>query len=445
MMKTSFLLSAWTLFAAQSFAYYVLDTDFFTVDTNGSFFDKFNFINETDPTHGTVSYRNYSDCRDLNLIQNTTENIIMRVDSTNALSGDDGRPSVRIESKKKFYKGLIVVDVDHMPASICGVWPAFWTYGPDWPKNGEIDIIEGINQFQANRMTLHTAPGCYTKNQSTYSQQYSGSLLYTNCTAGTGCSIGTLETNTYGDGFNAIGGGIYATEWTEKYISIYFFPRDLCEQNDIIAGPLGKNPDPSTWGIPLSRFDLTCNIERNFRNHSIVFDTTFCGDWADGANQWNSTIPVNTTWPPYATTNSGSWLQSGKKHGFGPYFASNSTCAAKTGMICKDWVKKRPEAFKEAYWSVNALRVYQEYDGLSSYADAPGSLLDVDVEVDVDLSLGSGEDEQQDEHDQRQEEQGNQQQEEDPSSLLDREASPHDEPEAPKHGHFGHHKHKHRH
>lgn len=121
-------------------------------------------------------------------------------------------------------------------------------------------------------------------------------------------------------------------------------------------------------------------------------------------------------------------------------------------MICKDWVKKRPEAFKEAYWSVNALRVYQEYDGLTSYGDAPGSLLDVDVDVDVGLSLGSGEEEQQKEgQDQQQEEETQQQEEEsqqreeDPPRLLGREESPRDGPEAPKQGHFGHHKHKHRH
>ncbi|KAF2211795.1 glycoside hydrolase family 16 protein [Cercospora zeae-maydis SCOH1-5] len=394
-MKTSFLLPIWTFLVTHSFALYILDTDFFTLDANGSFFDKFDFWNTTDPTHGTVSYRNYSDCVDLGLIQNTTDNIIMRADSTLVLKGDDGRPSVRIESKKKFYRGLIVVDVDHMPGSICGVWPAFWTYGPHWPRNGEIDIIEGINQFQANRMTLHTAPGCNIKNQSASSQHFSGSVLYTNCTGGNGCSIGSLDTTTYGDGFNANGGGIYAAEWTDAYIAIYFFPREACAQSDPVTGPLGINPDPSTWGIPLSRFDLTCDIENNFRDHSIVFDITFCGDWADGKNQWNSTIPINTTWPPFASS-SGQW----------------------------DWVKSSPEAFKDAYWSVSALRVYQETDGLTSYQGGSSSFLE--VEVDVDLSSGNG--------------QNQQRQGQNPPNLMEKD----EENEIPRHGHLEHHKHKHR-
>lgn len=31
-----------------------------------------------------------------------------------------------------------------------------WTLGPDWPNNGEIDIIEGVNSELVNSMALHT-------------------------------------------------------------------------------------------------------------------------------------------------------------------------------------------------------------------------------------------------------------------------------------------------
>jgi hypothetical protein len=33
---------------------------------------------------------------------------------------------------------------------------AVWTLGPNWPNNGEIDIMEGVNLLTKNAATLHT-------------------------------------------------------------------------------------------------------------------------------------------------------------------------------------------------------------------------------------------------------------------------------------------------
>ena len=55
--------------------------------------------------------------------------------------------SVRITSVKTFYHGLVIADFDRMPFG-CSVWPAFWTVGPNWPNNGEVDIVEGVNNKQ---------------------------------------------------------------------------------------------------------------------------------------------------------------------------------------------------------------------------------------------------------------------------------------------------------
>ena len=53
------------------------------------------------------------------------------------------RDSVRLEGKRRFDRGLFVLDVLHMPNG-AGVWPAFWlTDEAAWPSNGEIDILEG--------------------------------------------------------------------------------------------------------------------------------------------------------------------------------------------------------------------------------------------------------------------------------------------------------------
>jgi hypothetical protein len=50
---------------------------------------------------------------------------------------------------------------------------------------------------------------------------------------------------TFDIGFNTIKGGVYATEWTSSYISIYFFPR-----SQIPADIDHNNPDISTWVTP---------------------------------------------------------------------------------------------------------------------------------------------------------------------------------------------------
>ena len=57
-------------------------------------------------------------------------------------------------------------------------------------------------------------------------------------------------------GFDAIGGGVYATEWTSTAISIYFFPRNAIPA-DITSG----NPDPSGWGEPQAIISGECDID----------------------------------------------------------------------------------------------------------------------------------------------------------------------------------------
>jgi len=64
-------------------------------------------------------------------------------------------------------------------------------------------------------------------------------------------------------------------EWTSDFIKIWFFPRGSIPSN-IQKG----NPDPTTWGTPISNFAGQCVLDDHFANHQIIFDTTFCGDWA---------------------------------------------------------------------------------------------------------------------------------------------------------------------
>lgn len=198
--------------------------------------------------------------------------VTIRSDSTNIASGR-GRNSVRLTSNKQYTHGLVVLDLEHMPGSACGVWPAFWMTGPSWPNNGEIDILEGVNYQSTNAMTLHSNSGCTMVNK--------------NCQGNQGCGVQQGGPASFGDGFNAANGGVYAMEWTSTAINIWFFGR-----NNIPAGATGANPDPSTWGSALASFQggSGCNIDDHFKNNNIVFDTTFCGGWAGTSQALSSVI-----------------------------------------------------------------------------------------------------------------------------------------------------------
>ncbi|KAL8680354.1 MAG: hypothetical protein Q9186_003475 [Xanthomendoza sp. 1 TL-2023] len=268
------------------------------------FLDMFSFDTMDDPTHGYVNYVDQSQARSNGLLDTNNGAVILRVDSTNVASGR-GRNSLRLTSKAKYNHGLVVVDLAHMPGNACGVWPAFWMVGPNWPASGEIDILEGVNLQSENQMTMHTNEGC--------------SLAGSSCLSNQGCSA---KGGAFGDGFNQNNGGIYATEWTNDAIKIWFFPRGQ-QPNDILS----DSPDPTKWGNPTSTFQggSNCDIDSHFKDQQIVFDTTFCGDWA------------------------------------GSVWSQDPTCSAKASS-CQDFVQNNPKAFSEAYWTINALKVYA-FDG----------------------------------------------------------------------------------
>lgn len=289
-------------------------------DYGNGFFDKFTFFTDPDPTNGFVNYVDRDTAQNAGLI-NTDEGIHMGVDSTNVAA--DGRQSVRITSTQSYDKGLFILDLDHMPGGICGTWPAFWLVGPDWPNNGEIDIIEGVNDQTNNHMALHTSDGCSIDNSG-----FSGTLTTSNCfveapdqDTNAGCGLEAPSDQSFGTGFNNNGGGVYATEWTGDAISIWYFSHDNVPA-DIGSG----NPDPSSWGIPDGRFAGQCDINAHFKGLQIVFDTTFCGDWA--GNTWGT-----------------------------------SSCSSQANS-CQDFVANNPSAFTDAFWTINSLKVYQSGDAV---------------------------------------------------------------------------------
>ncbi|EON97590.1 putative endo- -beta- protein [Phaeoacremonium minimum UCRPA7] len=297
----------------------------------------FNFFNETDPSSGFVAYQSREAAYEQGLysVDPVSDVVTLRVDTTNtyATDGSDGyRPSIRIESKEAFNHGLIIGDFAHMPGSVCGSWPAFWMYGPDWPESGEIDIIEGANTAVENLMSGHTASGCTLPSTG----GYTGTQGNTDCTSpGDNGNIGCnytppdSDTSTYGDTFNAVGGGIYAVEWTSDAIKIWHFPRTAIP-TDITS----KTPDPTAWGEPQSIFGgSSCDVDTFFNDMSIVINMDLCGAYA--ANVWGVT----------------------------------DTCDS-NAATCNEWVAQNPSALENVYWEINSIDVYQKPEIVSSSSSA---------------------------------------------------------------------------
>jgi hypothetical protein len=122
-----------------------------------------------------------------------------------------------------------------------------------------------------------------------------------------------------GDSFNSAGGGIYATEWTSNPIAIYQFQRSETPV-DIKSG----NPNPSSWGEPLALFQGSCDFTTAIQNQTLVFNTTFYGQWAGQQSAWQL-----------------------------------DTICSKKATTCQDYVQNNPVDFAQSYWEINSLKVYQ--------------------------------------------------------------------------------------
>lgn len=106
-------------------------------------------------------------------------------------------------------------------------------------------------------------------------------------------------------------------ERTNRGISVWFWSR---QDGTVPQGvrEAWSTLDTSQFGQPSARFiDDSCDWNGHFGDHRIVFDLTFCGDWA------------------------------GTAYG-------SSGCPGS----CQDFVRNTPSAFTKAYWQVNSLRTY---------------------------------------------------------------------------------------
>jgi len=126
---------------------------------------------------------------------------------------------------------LIIVDAYHLPYG-CSVWPSIWTAGLDWPNNGEIDIIEGVNDYTANRMGLHTSNTCIKSPGA--KQTGKDDEVARDCASSesNGCGVVDSSTNSWGQNFAAKKGGVWATTYNDTgvlcVVNIFLFAFGVC-------------------------------------------------------------------------------------------------------------------------------------------------------------------------------------------------------------------------
>lgn len=298
-------------------------------------------------------------------------------DSTN---GNGFRESVRLEGKRRFNRGLFILDVAHMPAG-CGVWPAFWMTDEDaWPDNGEIDIVEGINTQSVVKTALHTSDRCsmyaqvppWTKTgvwdtstglPDTYTgiPNYIDRLEADNCWvmaphqwANQGCVAVSTENGTIGQPMNDIGGGVYVLEWdpANRYIKSWVFKNGNVPENleGAIATASNDNninkkdtiiPTPEKWPLPYAYFAIgeysSCSSD-HFQNMRLIFNLAFCGTVA--GNRFFKDCPALSQ----------------------QYNVHNDSV-----LTCNAYIASEPDALSEAYWKIRGVYVYErEYESQSS-------------------------------------------------------------------------------
>ncbi|KAJ3534266.1 hypothetical protein NMY22_g7001 [Coprinellus aureogranulatus] len=262
------------------------------------FYEDFVFEAMPDPTHGRVNYVNRETAERFNLTHHGPDTFILRADHSTPLDpAGPGRSSVRLKSVMQYVNHVAIFDIRHMPEG-CGTWPAVWEVGDNWPHQGEIDILEGVNDKGPNAVTLHTgggvscAPARYSPPKPTYffrlhdEQGETGDsvVVEENCDVAAkgnvGCPTRLGDPKSYGPPFNANGGGHYAIERSPEFIKVWFWPRgDGSIPGEVKKGAEVINTD--TWGEAAAFFPATdCPIDKKFGPQNIIINLTFCGDWA---------------------------------------------------------------------------------------------------------------------------------------------------------------------
>ncbi|KAI9455818.1 glycoside hydrolase family 16 protein [Boletus coccyginus] len=287
--------------------------------TGQNFIDAFTWETKPDPNWGRVNYVDLTTAQSKGLVT-------LRADSTTILnSTGPGRDSFDLMSRNQYTTHVamhvlspVFFDIVHMPEG-CGTWPAVCTLPAHFL--GEIDIVEGVNNQSPDTITLHTSANCTMPPLRAMSGTSQGNNCDVSETENTSCGVTVNSPNSFGPSFNSAGGGWYAIERTSSFIKVFFWSRHSINVPKDISSP-GSTIHTDNWGIPAAYFpsSANCNFATHLSPFNIVIDLDFCGPWAGNAQTY-----------------------------------SKSGCPS----TCTDFVNSNPSAFQNAYFTFNALTIYE--------------------------------------------------------------------------------------
>lgn len=301
-----------------------------------TFFDRWDFYGNVDnTTFGNVTWLSKTDAISKGLAYVYDGHVIIKVDNATYVNYGEARDSVRITTQDAYDLGsLWILDAAQIPYG-CSVWPAFWSFGPQWPQDGEIDIIEGINLMPSNQMAIHTTPGC-THNGSMGALGTPGTSI--DCSQPSGCTVLETSPNSFQGGFVSAGGGVLATLFDSTGILIWFWSRSDMPST-IKQATSTSQLDISGWGAPHASFlSTTCNISQFFSPQNLVLDITLCGDWA-GVSEFYSPTCGNS----------------------GPTGLCYNDCVVGPGS----------PRYDNAFWNISYIRTYTTTTAIAQATSAP--------------------------------------------------------------------------
>ncbi|SJL02682.1 uncharacterized protein ARMOST_06016 [Armillaria ostoyae] len=261
-----------------------------------SFFNGWNFPGNYDnTTSGSVIFVDQATATANNLAYvNDAGNAILRVDNTTDITGTG-------VDRQADFSGSLSIGKPHYNrhySHAIWVWPAFWTFGGtdlEWPMYGEIDIVEGVNLMTNNQMALH-------HNDSSCVQPpnpgQSGRTLNTDCNNGspagsTGCAVAETKPNSFGEGFNQNGGGVFALQFDVSGAYIWFWSRQNIPKS-LTSATSTSNMDTTDWGLPSASYPSSgCDLQKLFKPQKLILDITLCGDWAGIPSIFNTQCSGN--------------------------------------------------------------------------------------------------------------------------------------------------------